>query len=115
MVILLCPHGHGGGGAWRLYDLPAGRKRRPADLGKKVGKPRAEKLYKRFEKGGFLTVFVGSILPPPFPFTPVLMAAGIMQYPRKQFFSALSAGRAVRYLVTAYLGRIYGQRVIDFF
>jgi membrane protein YqaA with SNARE-associated domain len=84
-------------------------------LEKKVGKPRAEKLYKRFEKGGFLTVFVGSILPPPFPFTPVLMAAGIMQYPRKQFFSALSAGRTVRYLVTAYLGRIYGQRVIDFF
>ncbi len=84
-------------------------------LEKKVGKPRAEKLYRHFEKRGFITVFTGSILPPPFPFTPVLMAAGIMQYPRKQFFSALSAGRAVRYFTVAYLGSIYGRRVISFF
>ncbi len=82
---------------------------------KKVGRPRAEKLYKHFEKRGFITVFTGSILPPPFPFTPVLMAAGIMQYPHKKFFSALTAGRAARYLAVAYLGRIYGRRMIDFF
>ena len=84
-------------------------------LEKKVGKPRAEKIYKRFEKRGFITVFTGSILPPPFPFTPVLMAAGIMQYPRKKFLSALTAGRAVRYFAVAYLGRVYGRRMIGFF
>jgi len=84
-------------------------------LEKKVGKPRAEKIYKLFEKTGFITVFTGSILPPPFPFTSVLMAAGIMQYPRKKFFSALTAGRAVRYFAVAYLGRIYGRRMIAFF
>lgn len=84
-------------------------------LEKKVGKPRAEKIYKRFEKRGFISVFTGAILPPPFPFTPVLMAAGIMQYPRKKFFSALSAGRAVRYFAVAYLGRVYGRRMIGFF
>jgi membrane protein YqaA with SNARE-associated domain len=84
-------------------------------LERKVGKPRAEKIYKLFEKRGFLTVFTGSILPPPFPFTPVLMAAGVMQYPRKEFFSALTAGRAVRYFGVAYLGRIYGRQVIGFF
>jgi membrane protein YqaA with SNARE-associated domain len=64
---------------------------------KKVGKARAEKTYKQFEKHGFMTVCTGAILPPPFPFTPVLMAAGVMQYPRKKFFSALTAGRAVRF------------------
>ncbi len=84
-------------------------------LEKKIGKPRAEKIYKLFEKRGFLTVFLGSILPPPFPFTPLLMAAGVMQYPGKKFFSALSAGRAVRYFGLAYLGRIYGRQVIGFF
>lgn len=84
-------------------------------LEKKVGKPRAEKLYKSFEKRGFMTVFTGSVLPPPFPFTPVLMAAGIMQYPREKFCSALTAGRAVRYFAVAYLGSIYGRRVIGFF
>jgi membrane protein YqaA with SNARE-associated domain len=84
-------------------------------LEKKVGKRRAEGIYKYFEKHGFMTVFTGSILPSPFPFTPVLMAAGIMQYPRQKFFSALTAGRAVRYFAVAYLGSIYGRRVISFF
>jgi uncharacterized membrane protein YdjX (TVP38/TMEM64 family) len=84
-------------------------------LEKKIGKPRAEKLYKDFAKRGFLTVFVGSILPPPFPFTSILMAAGVMQYPRKRFFSALAAGRALRFFADAFLGGIYGQKMIDFF
>jgi len=84
-------------------------------LEKKVGKPRAEKIYKHFEKRGFMTVLTGSILPPPFPFTPVLMAAGIMQYPRKEFLSALTAGRGVRFFAEAYFGRIYGQQMIGFF
>jgi membrane protein YqaA with SNARE-associated domain len=84
-------------------------------LEKKVGKPRAEKIYERFEKRGYLTVFTGSILPPPFPFSPVVMAAGVMQYPRKKFLSALLAGRAARFLAVAFLGRVYGQQMISFF
>ena len=82
---------------------------------KKVGKARAEKLYQIFEKRGFATVFVGAILLPPFPFTPVLMAAGVMQYPRKKFYSALTGGRIVRFFGEAYLGRHYGQQMISFF
>src|SRR5208337_4903115 len=84
-------------------------------LEKKAGKARAQKIYKHFEKRGFMTVFTGAILPPPFPFTSVLMAAGVMQYPRKKFFSALTAGRAARFFAVAYLGRIYGQQMISFF
>ena len=83
-------------------------------LGKKIGKQRAEKIYKHFGKRGFLTVFTGSLLPPPFPFTSVLMAAGIMQYPRKNFLSALTVGRGLRFLLVAYLGRSYGHQMIDF-
>ena len=84
-------------------------------LERKVGKLRAKKIYKLFEKRGFITVFTGSILPPPFPFTSVVMAAGIMQYPRKKFFSALASGRALRFFALAWLGRIYGRQIIDFF
>jgi len=82
---------------------------------KKVGKPRAEKIYKYFEKRGYLTVFTGSVLPPPFPFSPVVMAAGVMQYPRKKFLSALLAGRAARFFAVAFLGRVYGQQMIAVF
>lgn len=100
----------GGYWAYRLAER-GGQK----TLENKLGKPRAEKLYKHFEKRGFMSVFTGSILPPPFPFTSVLMAAGVMQYPRKRFLSALTAGRALRFFSVAYLGRIYGQRMIGFF
>jgi len=85
-----------------------------APLEKKIGKPRAAKIYQQFAKRGFLTVFTGSILPPPFPFTPILLAAGILQYPRKKFLSALAAGRGVRFVAEASLGRVYGQQMIDF-
>jgi membrane protein DedA with SNARE-associated domain len=84
-------------------------------LEKKIGKPRAERIYKHFEKHGFMTVFTSGILPPPFPFTPVLMTAGVLQYPRQRFLPALTAGRAARFFTEAFLGRIYGQQMINFF
>ena len=43
------------------------------------------------------------------------MAAGIMQYPRKKFLSALTAGRGLRFFAVAYLGRSYGQQMISYF
>lgn len=84
-------------------------------LEKKFGKARTEKLYTAFEKRGAFTIFSGAILPPPFPFTPVLMAAGVMQYPHKRFLSALTAGRAVRFFIGAYFGRAYSEPMIRLF
>ncbi len=84
-------------------------------LEKKVGKRRSEKVYRKFEKGGFSTIVLGSILPPPFPLVPVLMAAGVMQYPRKQFLTALTVGRAIRYFAIAYLGGVYGTDIVGWF
>ena len=84
-------------------------------LERKVGKPRAEKIYSLFEKRGFTTVFIGSILPPPFAFTSVVMTAGAMQYPQRKLLSALTAGRAIRFFAVAYLGRTYGRQIIGFF
>jgi membrane protein YqaA with SNARE-associated domain len=81
-------------------------------LEKKFGKQRAEKVYKRFEKRGFITVVIGSILPPPFPIVPFLMAAGVLQYPRKKFLAALSAGRGARYFAVAWVGHTYGDAII---
>ncbi len=83
-------------------------------LEKKVGARRAAKVYKRFEEHGFVTVFIGSILPPPFPMVPVLMTAGVLQYPPRKFLSALAAGRGLRYFALAFLGRSYGGAIIGF-
>jgi membrane protein YqaA with SNARE-associated domain len=99
-------------GGYLTYRLA--KKGSQETLEKKIGKPRAERIYKHFEKRGFMTVFTGAILPPPFPFTSVLMAAGIMHYPRKEFLPALAAGRGLRFFAVAYFGRIYGQQMISF-
>jgi len=81
-------------------------------LEKKIGKRRAEKVYKRFEERGFATVAISALLPPPFPMVPVLMAAGVLQYPRRKFLSALSLGRGIRFLTIAFLAHIYGTAII---
>lgn len=125
-VILLCAGSHE---LWAYYAFMAtvgevlggyltyrvAEKGGQETLEKKIGKGRAEKVYKRFEKHGFLAVFSGAIAPPPFPFTSVLMAAGIMQYPRRKFFVALAAGRSLRFFAEASLGRAYGRQMIAFF
>jgi membrane protein YqaA with SNARE-associated domain len=81
-------------------------------LEKKVGKQRAEKVYRRFKQHGFATVAVGAILPPPFPIVPFLLAAGALKYPRKNFLAALTLGRAARFAVVGYLANRYGQGVM---
>ena len=81
-------------------------------LEKKVGKRRAEKVYRRFKQHGFGTVAIGAMLPPPFPIVPFLLAAGALKYPRKSFIGALSLGRAIRFTVVAYLAHRYGKGII---
>jgi membrane protein YqaA with SNARE-associated domain len=81
-------------------------------LERKIGKRRAEKVYQKFKKGGFSTIAIGSVLPPPFPLVPVLMAAGVMQYSRKNFLLSLTLGRAVRFFLIAYLGKLYGTAIV---
>lgn len=82
-------------------------------LEKEIGKDRAKGVYDKFKKRGFATVAVSAVLPPPFPMVPVLMAAGVLQYPRKKFVVALSIGRAVRFFVVALLGRMYGTAIVS--
>ena len=125
-VILLSAHRHEW---WAYYALMAtagevlggyltyrlAEKGGEKTLERKIGKQAAVRIYKQFEKRGFLTVFIGSLLPPPFPFTSVLMAAGIMQYPRQEFLPALTAGRWIRFFLVAFVGRGYGREMIEFF
>lgn len=97
-------------GGYVTYRLA--QKSGKAEFEKKMGKKRAEKVYKRFEKGASSSIVIGSVLPPPFPLVPVLMAAGILQYSRKKFLAALTIGRAVRFFAVAYLGHVYGTAIV---
>jgi len=82
---------------------------------RKLPKRKAEKVYERFERWGFWAVAIPAILPPPFPIVPFLLAAGALQYSRKQFLGALALGRGIRFTIVAGLGAIYGNHIVRFF
>jgi membrane protein YqaA with SNARE-associated domain len=86
-----------------------------ASLEEKIGKKRAEKAYRVFERWGFWSIFVGAILPPPVPIVPFLATAGVMQYPKKWFLSSYAAGRLVRFATAALITRHYGKSIFGFF
>lgn len=100
-------------GAYLTYRI--GEKGGEEVLEKKIGKQRAEKVYAKFEKAGFTTVVVGVLIPPPFPIVPVLLAAGILQYPTRKFLAAIAFGRAVRFTIDAMLGIYFGRAILGFF
>ena len=95
-----------------LPTFRIGEKGEERTLERKIGKKRAEKLYRRFRKHGFGTIACGAVMPPPFPMAPLLVAAGAMHYPRKKFVLSLSLGRAIRFLGVAYLGHVYGKSIL---
>ncbi len=84
-------------------------------LEKKIGKQRAEKAYRVFEKWGFWSVFVGVLLPPPVPIVAVLATAGVMQYPKRKFLSSYASGRIVRFGLVAFVTKEYGKSIFGFF
>jgi membrane protein DedA with SNARE-associated domain len=92
-----------------------GRKGGKGTLEKKIGRDKAEKVYEKFEKHGFSTVVIGSLIPPPFPIVPVLMAPGILKYPTRKFLAALALGRSIRYFAFAFIGHRYGSSILKFF
>jgi membrane protein YqaA with SNARE-associated domain len=81
-------------------------------LEKKVGKEKAQTVYRKFERQGNFWIFLGAVLPPPFPIVPVLMAAGIMEFPKRKFLAMLALGRSVRYFALAWIAHIYGVTII---
>ncbi len=79
---------------------------------KKFPGRKLDKMYKTFERRGFLAVAIPAMLPPPVPLTPFLFVAGALQYPAWKFLTALTAGRIIRYSLLGYLAGHYGSALI---
>ena len=74
-----------------------------------------KKIYDLFQKWGFGAIAIPAMLPPPVPMVPFLVVAGATNYPTRKFVAALTAGRAVRYMVLAYLASVYGRQILRLF
>jgi membrane protein YqaA with SNARE-associated domain len=81
-------------------------------LEKRIPEKKLKKVYGWSEKYGLGAVAVPALLPPPFPLSPFLLAAGVLKVPRTKFLAAYAIGRLVRYSIVAWLGRLYGKALI---
>ncbi len=59
-----------------------------------------------------LAVFVPAVLPPPIPLLPFALASGALQVSRRRFLGVYGAARILRYTFIAWLGAVYGRRVV---
>ena len=79
-----------------------------------VSAKRIEKLKAKLENKGGITVFVATLIPPPFPFTPVVMTASALQSPRGKLLAAVFLGRLLRFGIEAVLALYFGRQLIAF-
>lgn len=74
----------------------------------------ARQAKKWVDSHAFLSVFIPSLLPPPFPFKIFVLAEGVFQVPLRTFVLALLLGRGLRYFAEGLFGLKYGHRSVDF-
>ena len=79
-----------------------------------VGPRRFGKLKQKVERNTGWVVFAASALPPPFPFRFTMMTASALQCDRARMFTAVFAGRSVRFAAEALLILYFGRRFLDF-
>lgn len=79
-----------------------------------VSAQRVEKLKQKLENKGGITVFFATLIPPPFPFTPVVMTASALQSPRGHMLIAVFLGRLLRFGIEAVLALYFGRQMIAF-
>jgi membrane protein YqaA with SNARE-associated domain len=79
-----------------------------------VSAPRVEKLKQKLENKAGITVFIATLIPPPFPFTPVVMTASALQSPRGAILIGVFLGRLLRFGVEAVLALYFGRQMIAF-
>jgi len=88
------------------------RKGEEAFLEKHVSGRRLDYVRKKVKKGAGWALAAAALMPPPFPFTPFVIAAAAFQYPRKKLFSILGGARLVRFMVDGALALLFGRGVL---
>jgi uncharacterized membrane protein YdjX (TVP38/TMEM64 family) len=73
---------------------------------------RLDRVRRRIRQSGAIALAVLDLIPPPFPFTPVVLAAGALDVKVSTFFVTLAVCRLLRFGLEAALAQVYGRRVL---
>jgi len=97
-------------GAWLTFWM--GVKIGEAGLERFIPERRLESVRARVRRSGAFTLAALDLIPPPFPFTPFVLAAGALEVKPSMFFTMLGVCRLLRFGVEALLARRYGTHIL---
>ena len=84
-----------------------------ARLKQKAGSnARVSNVERQVQKRAGWSLVIASLMPPPFPFTPVVGAAAAFDYPPKKLLTFVGIGRFARFLIEGALAIHYGRWII---
>jgi len=98
-------------GCLALYYVGKGGE---ALLRKRISTHRYDKTLDAFRRHGVMAVLVPSILPPPAPFKPFVLLAGVAEISVAKFTTAILIGRGARYFIEGLLALWYGERAMTY-
>jgi membrane protein YqaA with SNARE-associated domain len=99
-------------GCFMLYVV--GRKGGETFLRRRFHAHHVDRTLAVFQKYGLLAVAVPSLLPPPFPFKPFVLVAGVARVRPFDFALAVGIGRGIRYFGEGLLALWYGEQAMGF-
>jgi len=97
-------------GAWVTFWM--GIKIGEKGLERYIPERRLERVRARISRSGAMTLAVLDLIPPPFPFTPFVLAAGALEVRSTTFFVTLGICRLLRFGLEAALARRYGPHIL---
>jgi len=77
-----------------------------------VSPKRLKNVRKTVRESGAIALAILDLVPPPFPFTAFLLAAGALEVRASTFFITLTVCRLVRFGLEAALAVVYGRRIL---
>jgi membrane protein DedA with SNARE-associated domain len=72
-------------------------------------------VRERLKHTGAIGLAALNLIPPPFPFTAFVLAAGALEVKKTMFFVTLALGRLLRFGVESLLAVRYGRRILGWF
>jgi membrane protein YqaA with SNARE-associated domain len=73
---------------------------------------RFAKIHASFEKHEFLALMFPAMLPPPFPFKAIVLAAAVFEMSMARFLLAIFAGRFFRFAIIGFLALRFGPHFV---
>jgi membrane protein DedA with SNARE-associated domain len=90
-----------------------GRQAGEAGLDRYLDQRQLERVRRRVNESGAVVLALIDLIPPPFPFTPFVLAAGALEVRTSLFFTTLVAARVLRFGLEGFLAARFGRRILS--